>query len=129
MDNIANLLTTIRNAQAVKHETVKVPYSKVGFGIVEIFAKEGWIEKVEVKERGKKLFMILTLKYDKEKLPAILGLKRISKPGKRVYVGYEDLRNVRQGYGISILSTSKGIVTNKQAKAEKLGGELLCEVY
>lgn len=129
MDNIANFLTTIRNAQAVKHETVKVPYSKVSFGIAEILQKEEWIEKVEVKERGKKPFMILILKYDKEGSPLISGLTRISKPGKRVYVGYEDVKKVRQGYGISILSTSKGIITNKQARSEKLGGELLCEVY
>lgn len=129
MDHIANLLTTIRNATALKHDTIKVPHSKVTFGIAETLAREGWIDKVEVKEREKKTFMILTLRYDKEGSSVIVGLRRVSKSGKRVYVGYEDLRSVKQGYGIAILSTPKGVLTNKQAKAQKVGGELLCEVY
>ena len=129
MDNIANMLTIIRNAQAVKKESVKVPYSKVNFGISEILKKEGWVKSVELKKRGEKSWIIINLSYDKEGMPEIKEIKRISKPGKRVYVGYKEIPVVSQGYGIAVLSTQNGIIAGKDARKQKVGGEILCKVW
>lgn len=128
MDNIANMLTIIRNAQAVKHETVKTPYSKVNFGIAEILKKGGWLKDVELKKKGEKSWLIIHLAYNKEG-SSIASIQRISKPGKRVYVGYDKIPRINQGYGAAILSTPAGIMTGKEAKKLKIGGELLCKVY
>mgnify|MGYP000701695201 CR=1 FL=1 len=129
MDNIANMLTIIRNAQAVKKESVKAPYSKVNFGISEILKKEGWVKSVELKKRGEKSWIIINLSYDKEGMPEIKEIKRISKPGKRVYVGYKEIPVVSQGYGIAVLSTQNGIIAGKDARKQKVGGEILCKVW
>jgi len=129
MDQIANMLTTIRNAQAVKHETVKVPYSKINFGIAEILKSKGWLDSVEIKDRGSRNWLILTLKYNSDGSPVISGIQRISKPGKRIYKGYGEIPVIRQGYGLAILSTPRGIIGDQQARREKVGGELLCQVY
>lgn len=123
------MLTTIRNAQAVKHETVKIPYAKVSFGIAELLKKEGWIKEAEVKEKGNKKSIILTLKYNKEGAPVISGIDRVSKPGKRIYAGYSKVPVVKQGYGLALVSTPKGLMTSKQARKEKVGGEILFTVY
>lgn len=129
MDNIANALTIIRNGLMVKKETVKTPYTKVISGIAEVLKKEGWIKDFEIKEKGSKSFVIYTLKYQDDFLPEIAAIQRISKPGKRVYVSYKEIPAVRSGYGTAVLSTPKGIISGKQARKEKVGGELLCIIY
>ena len=129
MDNIANMLTIIRNAQAVKKESVKAPYSKVNFGISEILKKEGRIKSVEVKKRGEKSWIIINLFYDKDGMSGIREIKRVSKPGKRIYVGYKEIPVVSQGYGFTVLSTQNGIIAGNDARKQKVGGEILCKVW
>jgi len=129
MDNIANMLTIIRNAQAVKKESVKAPYSKVNFGISKILKKEGRIKSVEVKKRGEKSWIIINLFYDKDGMPGIREIKRVSKPGKRIYVGYKEIPVVSQGYGFTVLSTQNGIIAGNDARKQKVGGEILCKVW
>lgn len=128
MDNIANMLTAIRNAKDVKHPSVRVVYSKVNLGIAEILKKERFIEDVQTKSRGGKQWLIISLKYDKSGKAYINDLERVSKSGKRVYVDY-NIPKVRYGYGVAIVSTSKGIMTDKDARKEKVGGELLCKAW
>jgi small subunit ribosomal protein S8 len=128
MDTIGDFLTKIRNAQATFKESVEVPYSKMKFEIAKILKKENFIEEVIKKRAGGKTIIKIILKYN-EKRPAISGLKRISKPSRRIYCSYKELRPVKQGSGISIISTSKGVMTNKEARRKKLGGELICEVF
>jgi len=128
MDPISDMLTAIRNAQAVRHPTVSVPFSNLKYEIAEILEKEGFIKKVE--KKGKKVIKTIeiTLKYE-NKIPAISGLKRISKSGQRIYITSREIKKVRGGYGIAIISTSKGLMTNKEAKKQKLGGEVICEIW
>jgi len=128
MDPIADMLTSIRNAQAVSKETVEVPFSKLKFGIVKILEKEGFIEKIEKKGRGVKKIIEIKLKYE-DKKSAISYLKRISRPGQRIYFKSQGLKPVRSGYGITIISTSKGLMTGREAKKKKIGGEILCQVW
>ena len=130
------MLTIIRNALAVKKEVVFVPFSKIKFEICKILQREGFIEKVEKVKRkikkGKskpKPFLEIHLKYDEEKKPAISGIERISKPGQRIYLGYRKIKPVKQGYGIAIISTSQGLMTDKEARKKKVGGEVICEVW
>ena len=129
MDNIANMLTTIRNAQAVNAESAKAPYSKVNLGIAEILKSEGLINNLEIKKRGEKSWLILELKYNEDKSPAIADIQRASKSGKRVYVGYKKIFTVKQGHGLAIVSTPNGIMTGREARKSKLGGEILCKVW
>ena len=129
MDTVADMLTIIRNAQAVRKESVKAPYSKVNFGIAETLKTEGWIKSVELKKRGEKSWIILELIYDANKEPGITDIQRVSKLGKRVYVKFNAIPRVRQGYGVAIISTPKGIMTGKEAKRQGVGGEVLCVVY
>jgi len=129
MDNIANMLTTIRNAQAVKRESAKAPYSKVNLGIAEILKREGLINNFEIKKRGEKSWLILELKYNEDKRPAIADIQMTSKLGKRVYVGYKKVFAVKQGHGLAIVSTPQGIMTGKEARSKKVGGEVLCKVW
>lgn len=128
MDNIADMLTIIRNAQAVKHTSVKVPYSKVNFGIVEVLKKEEKVKNVELKKRGEKARIIIDLAYDDTGEAAIEDIQRVSSPGKRVYASYRDVVVGKQDRGLTILSTPKGIMTSKEAKKQKVGGEILCKV-
>jgi small subunit ribosomal protein S8 len=128
MDPISNMLTSIRNALAVGHQTVNVPFSNLKYKIAKILEKEGFIEKVEKKGKGVKKSFEITLKYD-GKLPAISGLKRISKLGQRIYLPYKKIKKVKQGLGIAIISTSKELMTDKEARKQKLGGEVICEVW
>jgi len=133
MDPITDMFNRIRNAQAVLHPTVEVPFSKLKYRIAEILEKEKFIDKVEKSKgrdntRSKKKFFRIVLKYN-EKVPAISGIRKISKSGQRIYTGAKDIRPVRSGYGISILSTSKGLMAGKEAKKQKLGGEIICEVW
>jgi len=128
MDPIADMLTTIRNAQAVSKETIKVPFSKVKFEIAKVLEKNKFIEEVEKKGRGIKRIIEMKLRYE-DKKPVITALKRISKPGQRIYLGKKEIHLVRSGFGISIISTSKGMMTGKEARKQKIGGELICKVW
>ena len=134
-DPIADLLTRIRNALTARHETVNVPVSKTKKAIADILLEEGYVSAVEVVSEkdgktGKNHDEIkITLKYGPAKQNVITNLKRISKPGLRVYAGCEDLPKVLDGLGIALISTSKGILTDKQARANKVGGEVLAYVW
>jgi small subunit ribosomal protein S8 len=128
-DPIADMLTRIRNANMVRHEFVLLPWSKMNLAIVRIMKEEGFIDNYEVL-KGKPARMIkVYLKYTDKKQPAILGLKRISKPGLRVYARSSEIPRVYGGLGIAILSTSKGVMTGQRAWKQHLGGELLCYVW
>lgn len=134
-DPIADMLTRIRNAQAVKKSTVVAPMSKIKFGIAKILEAEGWIKKAEiVKMNGDKNSSAnfneikLELKY-KNGRPAINSLKKISTPGRRVYANKNELPRVLNNLGIAIISTPAGLMTNKQAKKQGIGGEVICEIY
>ena len=129
-DPIADMLTRIRNANTAKHDTVDVPASKTKIAIANILVDEGYIEKYELIEEGSFKTMRLTLKYGADKNEKIItGLKRISKPGLRSYVGKEELPKVLGGLGIAILSTNQGIITDKQARKLQVGGEVLAFVW
>ena len=128
-DPIADLLTRIRNALTAKHETVTVPTSKMKKSIVDILVNEGFVKSAEVVENEGKSDIVITLKYGKKNEKVITNLKRISKPGLRVYCGYDKLPKVLGGLGIAIISTSKGVMTDKVARAEKIGGEVLAYIW
>ena len=123
-DVIADMLTRIRNANDAKHESVEIPASNMKKAIADILANEGYIKGYQIIDDNKQGIIKVTLKYvGKQK--AITGLKRVSKPGLRIYAGYEDMPKVMNGLGIAIVSTSKGIMTDKKARAAKIGGEVL----
>ena len=129
-DPIADMLTRIRNANAAKHDTVDVPVSKMKIAIANILVDEGYIAKYELTGEGVQQMIHITLKYGKDKNEKIItGLKRISKPGLRVYAGAEELPKVLGGLGIAIISTNKGVVTDKEARKLKVGGEVLAFVW
>ena len=128
-DVIADMLTRIRNAGDAKHETVDVPASNVKKAIADILATEGYIKGWQLIEDGKQGVIRITLKYLTGKQSAIRGLRRVSKPGLRIYSGYKDMPKVMNGLGIAVISTSKGIMTDKAARAAKLGGEVLAFVW
>ncbi|PJE59737.1 MAG: 30S ribosomal protein S8 [Candidatus Portnoybacteria bacterium CG10_big_fil_rev_8_21_14_0_10_44_7] len=128
MDNIANMLTQIRNAQAVGHQTVAVPFSRIKIELAKILQKNGFLAAVKTSEATSKKMLLLDLKYNQNK-PAIAGLKRISTPGCRRYSSYQDLRPVKQGHGLAVLSTPRGLLTDREAKKQKVGGEILCEIW
>lgn len=126
-DPISDFLTRIRNAHLVRHDEVSVPGSNIKRAIADILQREGYIESVEEKTEGSKRTMTIRLKYV-GKLPAIHQLTRISKPGRRVYRKNDELRRVLSGQGMAIISTSVGLMTDREARARKLGGEVLCEI-
>ena len=129
-DPIADMLTRIRNALTAKHETVEVPASKIKVAIAEILVKEGYVKGVEVVDGNVQNNIVITLKYAPVKgQKVVTGLKRVSTPGLRVYAGVDNLPKVLNGMGIAILSTSKGILTDKEAKAQHVGGEVLAYVW
>lgn len=129
-DPIADMLTRIRNANTSKHDTVDVPASKMKNAIAEILYKEGFIQKYELVEDGNFKNIRITLKYGKDKNEKIItGLKRISKPGLRFYVGKDELPRVLGGLGIAIISTNQGIVTDKEARKLNVGGEVLAYIW
>ena len=123
------MLTRIRNASAARHETVDIPASNLKKDIAQILLDEGYIKKFEIIEDGKQGIIRITLKYSANKQNVISGIKRISKPGLRVYAGKDELPKVLGGLGIAIISTSKGIMTDKKARAEGVGGEVLAFVW
>jgi len=129
MDPIADFLNRIKNAEAVYHEIVKVPFSKVKFQIAKILENEGFIQGIEKRGRGTRKFIKIILKYNNDKTPALRDFKMISKPSRRVYVKSKDVKKVKGGFGIGIISTSKGLMTNKEAKRKKVGGEYICEIW
>lgn len=128
-DPIADLLTRIRNANAAKHETVSIPASNMKKAICQILLDEGYIKDMKVEDDGLQGNIVLTLKYGENKTRIIQGLKRISKPGLRIYAGVEDMPRVRKGLGTAIVSTSKGVVTDKQARKLGVGGEVLAYIW
>lgn len=128
-DTIADLLTRIRNASSAKHATVDVPASNVKKAITEILLNEGYIKGYQVVEDGKQGIIRITLKYDENRTPVISGIKRVSKPGLRIYSICEDMPKVMKGLGVAIVSTSKGIVTDKKARELGVGGEILAFVW
>ena len=127
-DPIADMLIRIKNAQAVNKETVDIPYSKIKYQIANVFLKEKLIKKIERKFRKTDKILRLTLSYH-GKEPGIKGINRISKPGRRVYSAYSKLKSPKGGYGRFILSTSQGLMTEKEARKKKLGGEVICEIW
>ena len=128
-DPIADMLTRIRNAQIARHDTVTMPASNMKKNIAKILLEEGYIKSWESIDDGLQGEIKVTLKYLDKKQPVIVGLKRISKPGLRVYATCEDLPKVLGGLGIAIISTSKGLMTDKAARKENLGGEVLCYIW
>ncbi|MBZ9578419.1 30S ribosomal protein S8 [Patescibacteria group bacterium] len=137
-DPITDLLNRIRNAQAVFHPTVDIPFSQIKYRIIQILAKEGFIEKFEKKGKKAKKIIRITLKYiektsaegeARQRRPAISNLKRISKPGQRIYLSYKKIKKVRGGYGMVIVSTPEGLMTDREIRKQKLGGEVICEIW
>ena len=128
-DPIADMLTRIRNANSAKHKTVDVPASKMKTAIAEILFKEGYIKSFELISNENQGIIRITLKYDEKGTRVIDGIKRISKPGLRVYAGKEELPRVLNGLGIAILSTSKGLKTDKEAREAGMGGEVLAYIW
>ncbi|MBR4747486.1 MAG: 30S ribosomal protein S8 [Desulfovibrio sp.] len=128
-DPIADMLTRIRNAGSAKHDTVDIPASKMKKAIAEILLEEGYIRSFQIIDDGTQGVIRVTLKYLPGKEKAIQGLRRVSKPGLRVYAGADELPKVLKGLGIAIISTSKGIMTDKKARAEHVGGEVLAFVW
>lgn len=128
-DTIADMLTRIRNANSAKHDTVDIPASKMKAAIAQILLDEGYIKSFTVIEDSKQGVIRITLKYGAGKTPVIQGLRRVSKPGLRIYSGCEDIPKVLKGLGIAIISTSKGIITDKQARKENVGGEVLAFIW
>ena len=128
-DPIADLLTRIRNASQAKHATVDVPASNMKKAIAQILVDEGYVKSYTVKEDDKQGVITITLKYTDNMQPVITGLRRISKPGLRIYTSCEDMPKVLKGIGTAIVSTPKGVMTDKQARKENVGGEVLAFVW
>ena len=128
-DPIADMLTRIRNANMVSHETVEMPSSKLKIELAKLLKEEGYIVDYSVKEVGKFKFLTVVLKYDQKRKPVITNLKRISKPGLRSYCKAKVLPKVLGGLGVAIVSTSKGLLTDRRSRKEYLGGEVLCYVW
>ena len=128
-DPIADMLTRIRNAQRASHELVNIPSSKLKINVAKVLKSEGYVKNFRIISDGQHRFIRIFLKYDKEGVAIIEGIKRVSKPGCRVYAGSDEVPKVLNGYGINILSTSKGLMTDNEAKKMGVGGEILCAVW
>ena len=128
-DSIADMLTRIRNANSAKHDTVQIPASNIKKAIAQILVDEGYIKSFKVIEDGKQGVIEIALKYGPNKSQVIAGLRRVSKPGLRIYSNCEDMPKVQNGLGIVILSTSKGIMTDKDARKANVGGEVLAYIW
>jgi len=135
MDPISNMLSAIKNATAKKKERVDVPFSGIKAGLVKLLKDEGFVSNFKVldpkldKTIDRRGVIRITLKYTTDKQPVINGLRRVSKPGLRVYRGHEEMPRVRAAFGVTIVSTSRGLLTDAEAKKQKLGGEVLCQVW
>lgn len=128
-DTIADLLTRIRNANSAKHDTVQIPASNMKKAICQILVDEGYIKSFSVEEDGKQGIITVTLKYLEGKAPVIQGLRRVSKPGLRIYSNVEDMPKVMKGLGVAIISTSKGVMTDREARKQHIGGEVLAFIW
>ena len=128
-DTIADLLTRIRNANSAKHDTVQIPASNMKKAICQILLDEGYIKSFSVEEDGKQGIITVTLKYLEGKTPVIQGLRRVSKPGLRIYSNVEDMPKVMKGLGVAIISTSKGVMTDREARKQHVGGEVLAFIW
>ena len=128
IDPIVDMFNRIKNAQAVLKPTVSIPFSNLKYEIAKILEKEKYIKKIEKKRRKTKKIIEISLKYNKN-IPAIVELRRISKSGQRIYLPVQKIKKVKGGFGVAIISTSKGLMTNKEARKNKLGGEVICEVW
>ena len=128
-DPIADMLTRIRNANSQKHETVDIPASNMKKAITQILVDEGYVKGFQVIEDGKQGVIRITLKYGDNKSPVITGLRRVSKPGLRIYTNVEDMPRVMKGLGVAIISTPKGVMTDKKARKENVGGEVLAFIW
>jgi len=127
-DPITDMLNQIKNAEAVGKTEVLIPHSNLKNEIANLLSKEGFVGEVKKATKGKMKGLKITLKYENE-VPAIEGFKRVSKPGQRIYQGFAEIKKVHGGYGMSIISTSKGLMTNKEARFKKMGGEVICQVW
>lgn len=123
------MLTRIRNAKAAHHQTVSIPHSKIKAAILKILKRENFISDFEKKGKKTRKSIVVTLKYQKDGSSMITDVKRVSKPGRRVYRGADELHPVREGLGIAVLSTPTGLLTNKEARQKNVGGEVICEVW
>ena len=128
-DVVADMLTRIRNANTAKHETVEIPASNLKKAIAQILLDEGYVKAYDVIDDGKQGIIKVALKYGENKQRIIQGLRRVSKPGLRIYAASQDLPKVKNGLGVAIISTSKGIMTDKEARKQNLGGEVLAFVW
>jgi small subunit ribosomal protein S8 len=128
-DPIADMLARIRNAAAVHHETVLVPSSRLKLAIARILKEEGFVRDLDVVRAGPQHMIKVRLVYDEAKEPLIKGLKRVSKPGLRIYVGHDEVPRLMGGLGLAILSTPQGVMTGREARRRRVGGELLCYVW
>jgi small subunit ribosomal protein S8 len=128
-DPIADMLTRIRNAVAVGHERVTIPASKTKEAVARVLAAEGFIDRYEIKQADPGSELLLVLRYGERRAPVIQGLKRVSKPGHRVYRGASELKRVQGGLGIAIVSTSQGMMPDREARRRRLGGEVVAEVW
>lgn len=128
-DSIADLLTRIRNANTAKHDTVDIPASNMKKAIAQILVDEGYVKSFQVIDDGKQGVIRIVLKYGENKTPIISGLRRVSKPGLRIYSNCEDMPKVLKGLGIAVVSTSKGVMTDRKARQENVGGEVLAFVW
>jgi len=128
MDQITDMLNRIRNASAVQKAEVLVPLSKLKFEIAELLLKEGFVNEVKKTVKGRQKVLKIGLKYNSG-IPVIAGVKRVSKQGQRIYGRVSEIKKVHGGFGISVVSTSKGLMTNKEAHKQKLGGEIICQVW
>ena len=128
-DPITDMLNRLENGQAVNKKTVDIPFSKLKYQIAKVLEAEGFVDSAAKKGRNPKKVIRVNLKYDEDGKPAITDMERVSKPGRRVYTSLKDIRPVRGGFGISIISTPKGVMSNKEARGAGLGGEILCKVY
>ncbi|MGI5959839.1 MAG: 30S ribosomal protein S8 [Massiliimalia sp.] len=128
-DTIADMLTRIRNANSAKHDTVDVPASNMKKAIAQILEEEGYIKSYQVIDDGKQGIIRITLKYGENKTQIISGLRRVSKPGLRIYASCEDMPKVMKGLGIAVVSTSKGVMTDREARKQNVGGEILAFIW
>lgn len=127
-DPIADMLNRIKNASVLHHEMVKIPYSKVKGQLADLLLEEGFFAGVDRKKDGIKKYLVIDLRYEGS-VPAVNGVIRISKPGRRMYVKSSEIKAVKHGYGCAIISTSKGLMTDKQAREKGLGGEFFCTIW
>ena len=128
-DPIADMLARIRNAGMAKHPELVIPASNTKLAIARVLVETGFLEEVRVEAREGRATLVVRMRYDDQGQPLLDGLKRVSRPGRRVYVGHEEIPRVRNGLGFAVISTSKGVVPDREAREASVGGELLCEVW